>query len=181
MPEDIGPARWINKTLGLCMLGVAAFTGWPVGFGIYYDGLASVVDWPALFNWLSAITALSLGLGSYLLIMPQRVGGEICFHENGLTVRIRAFFRQNEEHRMAWSDIREVEFVSAARNSDGMRIRLKNGTEVSSELRYFQFGVATILARLKISAELAGYRLERIGGFNALVIEKQIWGVSSVR
>ncbi len=180
MPEDIGPAWWINKILGICLLAVTAFVGWPVGFAIYYDGVASVIDWPSLFNWLSVIAFLSLVAGLHLVITPQRVGGEIYFREGGLTIRIRAFLRQDEEHNLSWSNIKKVEIIKAARNNDGMTISLKNGTVASFQIRYFELGVAEILARFRISAEAAGYRLERMGGFNALIIEKQTWRVAPI-
>jgi hypothetical protein len=180
MSEDIGPARWINKSLGICLLAMAAFVGCPVGFAIYYDGIASVIDWPSLFNWLSAIAAMFLVAGLYLAITPQRVGGDIFFREGGLTVRIRTFFRHDEEHHFGWADIIEVEIIEAARNNDGMTISLKNGIKASFQTRYFEFGVAEILGRFRTSAEAAGYRLERMGGFNALIIEKQTWRVSPI-
>lgn len=178
MPEDIGPARWINLRLGVCLLILGGLVGFPIPLAVYHDGIESVLDWPPLFNWLSAIAALFVGTALYLLLTPQRVGGNICFREDGFTCRMRLFFRRDAEHHFNWRDIKEIVLFQVPRNKHGLIIKWANGADISLQARFFELGMTEIFARLRTSADAAHYRLEQTNSFNALVINKQTWTVS---
>ncbi len=176
LPPDIGPARGVNLVLGLCLLLLSAFPGGVVAMAIYHDGLSSVLDWPALFNWLSLLAAALAGCGMYLLVTPQRVGGEVIFHPDGFTLRIRLFFRPDRTYRLAWSEIASVQILEAGRQKE-MTIRTRSGAKPNLSTRLLDVPWDEALARLRDSAEGAGYRLEAAGGINLLVAERQVWTV----
>jgi len=177
IPQDIGPARWTNTILGACLFLMGGFVGFPVVTAIYYDGIESVLDWPSVFNWMSVISAGLLVPAGYLLFTPQRVGGDIRFAEGGFTVQLRRFLRRDAVHDVRWSDIETVEAVDGARGTGGFTLRQRDGTRVSFEIRLFELGVEEMLVRLRQSAEAAGYRFKRVGGFHAGIIAKQTWAV----
>lgn len=177
MPEDIGPAKRMNTFRGIVLLAAAGLVGYPVVLGVYHEGIASVVDWPPLFDWLSAITAILLATGIYLMISPQRAGGNIRFRPDGLTLHLGYYIFPDQEHCLSWSDIEQVQVIKAAYNNQGFNIRLNDGHVVSFQTRYFSCTTTEILARLRTSAEAAGYHLDRKTAFNVLIFSRQTWSV----
>ncbi len=177
MPDDIGPKPWINLRLGVYLLILASPFGVPIFFALYYDGIESVLDWNSLFNWLSAITAIFVGTALYLILTPQRVGGNICFEEGGFWCRMRLFFRRDAEQTFSWRDIKEIELLQGPRNNDVLNIKSANGAEMSLQVKFFELGISEIFARFRISADAACYRLEQTKSVDALIMSKQTWTV----
>lgn len=177
MPKDVGPIRWFNEIVGTCLLIIAAVAAVPVGAALYYDGLASIFDWPALFNWLSAFVASFFGTGLYLLATPQRVGGWVTFRHGGFSIRVRRFILKDEDHDVDWSQVQQVQLGKAARQNDGLTIILKRGAPISFRTGYFEFGGDEVVARLSTSAEAANYKLEKASSFDALIVQQQTWRV----
>lgn len=176
LPKDIGPASGINIVLGLCLLILAAFPALPVVTALHYDGLASVFRWPALFNWLALAAAAFGVLGVYVLATPQRVGGNVWFHETGFALSIRLFFRKDKTPRVHWSDVTTIEVLLAGRG-DTVTIRTAQGVLVRFSPRFFAVGIKEMMARFSASARGAGYDLVQSGGFNLLLVERQVWHV----
>ncbi|MEM9642344.1 MAG: hypothetical protein AAGA19_12685 [Pseudomonadota bacterium] len=177
MPENVGPVPWFNMIAGTCLLLMGATAAVPVGIALSYDGLASITDWPALFNWLSAFAAVLVVLGLYLLLTPQRVGGWVNFRKGGFSIHIRNFFLKSQDVHVDWSDVHHIELVQGSRQQDGLGLTLTHGATISFRTGYFEIGGEEIVARLSASAEAANYRLEQTRGFNALLIKKQSWHV----
>ncbi|WP_430465335.1 hypothetical protein [Tabrizicola sp.] len=176
LPKDIGPASGINLILGLCLLILAAVPALPVVTALHYDGLASVFRWPALFNWL-ALTTVSLGIsGVYMLVTPQRVGGNVWFHETGFALSIRLFFRKDQTPRVNWSDVTTVEVLLVGRG-DTVTIRTDQGVVARFSPRFFDVSIPEMMARFRQSAQGAGFDLVQSGGFNLLLVERQVWHV----
>jgi hypothetical protein len=176
LPKDIGPASGINIVLGLCLLILAAFPALPVVTALHNGGLASVFRWPALFNWL-ALAAVGFGvLGVYLLATPQRVGGNVWFHETGFALSIRLFFRKDKTPRVNWSDVTTIEVLLAGRG-DTVTIRTAEGVLAQFSPRFFAVGTKEMMARFCKSAQGAGFDLVQSGGFNLLLVERQVWHV----
>lgn len=176
LPKDIGPASGINIILGICLLALAAFPAWLVATALYYDGLASAFDWPALFDWLVFLTFSLAVPGIYLLATPQRVGGNLWFHPTGFALSIRLFFRQDQMPRVNWSEVTAIEVLLAGRG-DTVTIRTAQGVIVRFSPRYFDVGTKEIMSRLRVSAKGAGFDLVQTGGFNLLLVERQVWQV----
>lgn len=63
-------------------------------------------------------------LGLRFLLTPQGVGAEVAFHDDGFTLRMRAFLRRDRCHRLTWTDIEEVTLIEAPRGSDLLAFRL---------------------------------------------------------
>lgn len=176
LPKDIGPASGINIVLGVCFLIVAAFPAWPVVTALHYDGLASVFRWSALFNWL-VLAAVSFGIsGVYMLATPQRAGGNVWFHDTGFALSIRLFFRKDQTPRVNWSDVTTIEVLLAGRG-DTVTIRTAQGVLVRFSPRFFAVGTKEMVARFRKSAQGAGFDLVQSGGFNLLLVERQVWHV----
>jgi hypothetical protein len=155
---------------------MAGFPAWIVGTALYYDGLFSFLDWPALFNWMSLLAAGLAGGGLYLLLTPQRVGGNVIFHPGGFTVRLRLFFRRDRDLRLAWSEVAAIERLELGRHSS-ITLRRQDGSKVEIPTRFLNVTPEEAVKRLNASAQGAGYRLERASGFDLLVAERQVWTV----
>lgn len=177
MPENVGPVRWFNPIVGTCLLVLASVTALPVSAALYFDGVASISDWPAMFNWLSAFAAIFFAAAIYLLVTPQRVGAGINFRKDGFSLCFRHLILKDQDHEVDWVNVEKIELVQASRQPDGLKLTLTRGAPISFRTVYFEIGGEEILARLSVSAEAAKYRLERTNGFNALMIEKQTWRV----
>jgi hypothetical protein len=48
------PSSFFAIKAAIAFFALAAMLAMLVGFAIYHDGIGSIVDWPELFNWLSA-------------------------------------------------------------------------------------------------------------------------------
>lgn len=178
IPQDIGPARGINKIVGGCFLVIAAIPALPIFGAIYYDGFASILGWPSLFNWFAVFAAMFVSVGVYLLMTPQRVGVDVHFRPSGFDIHIRQFFRADKAYQLDWSNVMQIDVIKAPQNGDALIIRPGTGSVPSFQVRFVELGVDQTLARFHDSAKGAGYRLDREGGYNVLIFAKQIWRVS---
>ena len=160
--------------LGLCLLVLAGLPAWIVGTALYHDGLFSFLDWPSVFNWFALAAATLGGIGLYLIVTPQRVGGDITFHQGGFTVRLRQYVGKDQDHRFSWSEITSVEPFEIGRQK-GITIRRVTGAKLDLPTRFLNAPKAEVFSRLRASAEGAGYRLDKTGGHNLLVSERQVW------
>jgi hypothetical protein len=176
LPQNIGPARGINLLLAFCLLMLAAIPAWPVAMVIYHDGLHSFLDWPPLFTWFTLAVAVLGGGGLYLIFTPQRVGGDEFFHQGGFTVRLRQFFRKDQDHRLAWSQIATIEPFELGRQK-GISIRSPNGAKLDVSVHLLNVSLREAFNRLRASAEGAGYRLDKTGGHTLIVSERQVWTI----
>jgi hypothetical protein len=176
LPKDIGPARGINLLLAACLLALAVLPAWPVAMALYHDGLFSFLDWPSLFNWFSLAAAVLGGSGLCLIFTPQRVGGDITFHQGGFTVRLRQFFRKDQDHRLDWANLATVEPFELGRQT-GITIRVHDGEKLDIPTRLLNAAQAEVFNRLRASAEGSGFRLDKTGGHNLLVSERQVFTV----
>lgn len=177
LPDDIRPARGINKMFGASLLVLALIPAYPIYGVIKYDGLENIFDWPSLFNWFLGFVVFFCATGAYMLAAPQRVGVDVRFHPGGFTVSVRLYFRREQTHRLEWSEIKEVQLTEAPRNGDGIVIHPVEGAVASFPIKFAQTGSNETLARFHASAKAAGYRLERAGGFNALIVATKMWRV----
>jgi len=177
IPEDIKPARHINKLIGACLLAIAVMPMLPIVAVLYYDGILSFLDWPSIFNWFAATAALLIGSGIYMIVTPQRVGAEVRFHQNGFHLRMRVYFRKTQEHDFTWSDIETVEHASAGTNNDSVGVKTKSGATATFPTKFTETTAQHALKKLRASAKAAGYRFERDSGFNALIVSRTVWRI----
>ena len=155
---------------------MAGLPAWIVGTALYYDGFFSFLEWPAVFNWMSLLTVGLVGGGLYLLLTPQRVGGNVSFHPGGFTVRLRLYFRRDRELTLAWSEVTAIEHFEFGRHSS-LTIRLHDGSKFEIPTRFLNVPPSEAVKRLTTSAQGTGYRLDRASGFDVLVAERKVWTV----
>lgn len=174
LPEDIGTATGINTILGCCLLLLSVFPAGPVAMGVYHDGLSSLFDGPSVFIWFLAVAAALVIPGVYLMVTPQRVGGNVRFRNDGFAIHIRQFFRMDEAMRQAWSEVAGIEALKPGRNADSIAIHPRNGAPFRFQIRLLAVRTDKALARFRASAHVAGYHLAPGSGLNVLIVERQI-------
>ncbi|MEL6683311.1 MAG: hypothetical protein AAFQ09_11825 [Pseudomonadota bacterium] len=176
LPQDIDAARGLNLIMGVCLLLVAVFPGFPVAMGIYHDGLSSVVGWPPLFNWFALLLVSSVASGLYTIFAAKPVGVTVRFEKDGFVLSQRLWLRPRTEQRIVWSDVKHVQVLDSGRH-EGITISGADGPLGSFVNRYAAISLSETVNRLRQSAENAGYALERDGGFNLFLMRKDIWRV----
>lgn len=202
MPEDIPPARNVNKLVGIGLLLLAWVPLLPIYGALRYDGIEHVFDWPAPLYGFLALGLLMVGTALSLLFRPQRVGAEVFFKPGGFDVEVRAFLRRTRSHRVAWEDVEEVVLVEAPRGGDLLAFRLNHEAalraglirastrpdapkalvrrEVRLPVKLTGVTIETALSRFESSARLSGFRLVRAFSLNLVVYVRKVWRVESV-
>ena len=199
MPEDIPPARNVNKLVGIGLLLLAWIPLLPIYGTLRHDGIGDVFDWPAIFYGMLAVALLMVGAALNLLFSPQRVGAEVFFKPGGFDVEVRAFFRRTRTHRVAWEDVDEVVLVEAPRGGDLLAFRLNHEAairegliqpstrpdapkalvrrEVRLPAKLTGVSLDTARSRFENSAAQSGFRLVRAFSLNLLVYVRKVWRV----
>ena len=198
-PEDISAARGVNVLLGVCLIVMGLFFLLPVFATLYYDGIGKVPDWSLLFWGFLAFGGGMTCLGVWLLRGPQRVGAEVSFKKDGFDIGVRSFFRGDQQHSVAWSDIESVKMIIAPRGGDVLAFRLFPNAAVTKGLIQptTRFNASTKLVKREISLPInlsnvtiheafkrfeassnqAGAKFVKSTSFNALVIQHKVWDV----
>ncbi|MEO0677262.1 MAG: hypothetical protein AAFZ02_06875 [Pseudomonadota bacterium] len=176
-PEDILASTRASKILAAALLALAVIPGLPVATEIWFDGMASVLDWPALFNWFSAATLIAVGLALRLLLAPQLSGADIRFRDGGLEADIRRLLRARQQISLGWAEIAEVQLSTASRSSDVIALILTTGERIEVPTLFVQPGTQQCLDRLRKSAALSGYVFDPARGLNLLFYRRQVWTV----
>jgi hypothetical protein len=199
MPEDIPPARNVNKLLGIGLLLLSAIPLLPIYGTLRYDGIGHVFNWPAMFYGMLAVGVLMMGTALNLLFRPQHVGAEVFFRPGGFDVEVRAFFLRTRSHRVAWEDVEKVVLVEAPRGGDLLAFRLtyeaaiREGLirpstrpdapkalvrrEVRLPVKLTGVSIQTALSRFESSVTQSGFRLVRDFSLNLLVYVRKVWRV----
>lgn len=176
MATDIGPSR-IHLLVGAALLCISVLPGWIAGTAIYYDGLSSIKDWPPLFIWLSGIFLVSVSLGIYALFTPQLAGADVRFDGDRVSLRIKNLLQREEKHDLRWSDVEQVILVEGPRNQSELKLELRSRARVTLRIQLVETSASETIGRFQAAAERSGYTFERDGGYNVLVMRKQIMAV----
>jgi hypothetical protein len=177
MPEDIETSSFFTIKAAIAFFGLAAMLAMPVGLAIYHSGIRSIVDWPELFNWLSAGCLASGLVGRYFWSIRKTAGASVRFREDGFTIRLKEYVRAEAVHDLNWSEIREIAVISAAYDSDSIVITADSGLKIGFPMRFVLVHRQEAFRRLRQSAENAGYRLERSRQFQAFIVGREVWSV----
>lgn len=175
VPDYVPPPSGRKKVLGGIFLLLASLAGFPVFSQMRRDGLSRVSEWPDAFFLFGVICAVLIGIGIALIVSRKIVGGSLRFHVDGFTVHVRGFF-SDHKRRFDWADLREI-VLTEVQNLSDFTFRPKEGTSFRVMTSAFSISRREVLDRLHASAQVAGYRLEKAGGYDVLVAGKTTWVV----
>ncbi|MEM9853754.1 MAG: hypothetical protein AAF841_04795 [Pseudomonadota bacterium] len=177
LPDDIRASGRMNKLFAACFFAVAAMPLIIIATALFYDGVASIRDWPPLFNWLSAIVVFCLGAGAYLLVTRQRAGTDVFFRPSGFHIEIRRPLRADIRATHDWKDISMVTLSQASRSSDAVWIETKRGETTVIAMSYVAPSTEESLLRLRLSAQMAGYAFVPEKERNLIIVQRKKWRV----
>ena len=170
-------AVYRRKTLGAGLIALAFVPALIVGTGLYYDGLLSFLDWPEIFNWMTAYVILSVGCGWVLLTTPLQARSTVVFRKGGFDVNRRPLLRAVHTQSIDWEAIDRLVLWREHPNISSISVHLRTEQRVGLNLRLLGLKEEKTLSRLYTSAQEAGFDFSVPRKAKFLIWTCEVWDV----